>query len=129
MNVSELIEEIGFKRNLLNQMYSQYKEEMVKLAELKQQLKIMLDESGLRSAKSTNFGVSIVSKPNILIQSEQSIKEWLENTPNIESDAYIGLKLTPFKSFATDWYKKTGEIITGTDIETSESISIRNNSK
>lgn len=127
MNVSELIELIGSERQRLNKQYSEYKNGMTQLSELKQQLKILLDENGLRSAKSTNYGVSIATKPSIQVQSEVSVREWLENTPDIEADAYIGLKLTPFKSFAIDWYKKTGEVIDGTDVETTESITVRNN--
>lgn len=127
MNVSELLEQIGKRRNELNKLYSEYKSGMVELAELKQMLQEELNKAGLRSVKSKNYGVSIVTKPRIDVTSEQSVKEWLENMPNIESDAYIGLKLTPFKSFATQWFKDTGEMIDGVEYSSDETLSIRNN--
>lgn len=129
MNVSELIEEIGTKRNELNKMYSEYKKGMIELSELKQELQQSLIASGLQSAKSKNYGVAIVPKPKINVVSESAVKEWLENTPDIESDQYIGLKLTPFKQLATIWFKDTGEMIDGVEYATDEAITIRSNKK
>lgn len=127
MKVNDLIELIGSKRQHLNAMYSEYKDGMVELAELKQQLHEQLIESGLKSAKTDNYGVSIVQKPKIDVRSEQAVKEWLENAPNVESDAYIGLKLTPFKKLATTWFKDTGEMIDGVEYSSEESLTIKSN--
>ena len=127
MKTSELLEIIGEKRRMLNQMYSEYKNGMVELANLKNQLLLMLEENGLKSIKSNNYGVSIVTKPKLNILSEQSIREWLENTPDIESDAYIGLKLTPFKSFAIQYFKDTGEMIDGIEYSSEQTLSVKDN--
>jgi hypothetical protein len=124
---SELLEQIGKQRRILNDMYKEYKDGMVKLSELKQELHQMLSESGLRSIKSANYGVSIVTKPKLSVQSEESVKEWLNNTPDIEPDAYIGLKLTPFKQMATQYFKDTGELIDGVEYSAEESLTIREN--
>ena len=127
MKVAELIEVIGSERQRLNAVYSQYKSDMVELQKLKDELQLMLGEAGLKSAKSTNYGVSIATRKSISVESEQSVKEWLENTPDIEADAYIGLKLTPFKKFAAGWFQETGEIIPGTEPATTESVTIKAN--
>lgn len=129
MNVNELLDLIGNERQRLNAMYSEYKDGMVKLAELKQQLQDTLVQNGLKSAKNEHFGVSLVQKPKVDVLSEQAVREWLENAPNIESDAYIGLKLTPFKQLATQWYKDTGEMIDGVEYSSEETLTIRNNKK
>ena len=41
---------------------------------------------------------------------------------------YVGLKATPFKSFAMT-YMKTGEVIDGTDYVINESLMIKENAK
>lgn len=129
MNVNELLDLIGNERQRLNKMYAEYKDGMVKLAELKMQLLDTLNQAGLKSAKNDHFGVSIVQKPKLDVVSEQAVKEWLENAPNVEADAYIGLKLTPFKQLATTWFKDTGEMIDGVEYSSEESLTIRNNKK
>lgn len=129
MNVNELLDLIGNKRQRLNKMYAEYKDGMVKLAELKMQLLDTLNQAGLKSAKNDHFGVSIVQKPKLDVVSESAVREWLENAPNVEADAYIGLKLTPFKQLATTWFKDTGEMIDGVEYSSEESLTIRNNKK
>ena len=129
MNVNELLDLIGNKRQRLNKMYAEYKDGMVKLAELKMQLLDTLNQAGLKSAKNDHFGVSIVQKPKLDVVNESAVREWLENAPNVEADAYIGLKLTPFKQLATTWFKDTGEMIDGVEYSSEESLTIRNNKK
>lgn len=125
MELQELIDLYGSQKAQANKLYSDYKNLMIIVEETRQLLQIKLQETGLKSAKSANFGVSIATKPSILVQSEQSVIEWLKNTPNIEYDQYIGLKLTPFKSLALEVLKQTGEIITGTELEMKDSLTIR----
>ena len=129
MIVNELIELLGALKKEANNLYYQYKEKQAAITGIQNDLRSELDSLGLRSAKSLNFGVSIVTKPNIQVLHEPSVIEWLNNTPNIESDAYIGLKLTNFKPLALEILKQTGEIIPGTELSQSESLTIRSNER
>lgn len=127
MDLSEVINQYGQAKKQANQIYTEYKKQMILVESLRFQLQEKLNDVGLRSAKSADFGVSIVSKPIINVTNEQSVVEWLKTTPNIEYDQYIGLKLTPFKSMALEYLKQTGEVINGTEFETKETISIKAN--
>lgn len=129
MTISELIEQLGINKNLANETYTAYKK--LKEAEevLKAELYAKLTETGLKSAKGGKYTASITEKPSIVINHEQSILDWLKESPNVEADAYIGLKATPFKSLAMQVLKETGEIVPGTELQTTESLSIRANKK
>src|SRR5690606_29290920 len=93
----------------------------------KAQLMAMLTDTGLKSAKGEKYSASISSRSDVVVTHEQSVIEWLKTTPDVEADAYIGLKVTPFKTLAKEILKTTGEVITGTDLTTIESISIKEN--
>lgn len=129
ISISELIEQLGLNKTLANETYVAYK----KLKEAEEDLKAMLfhklQETGLKSAKGDKYTASISEKPSIVINHEQSILDWLKESPNVEADAYIGLKATPFKSLAMQVLKETGEVIPGTELQTVESLSIRTNKK
>jgi hypothetical protein len=129
MELKDLINHYGTLKNETNKLYADYKNLQMKLQQAKRVLENKLNEIGLKSAKSQNFGVSIATKPNITIQHEQSVLEWLKTTPNIETDVYIGLKTTAFKGLALQVLKETGEIIPGTELNQVESLTIRNNKK
>lgn len=125
--ITDLIEEIGHINRRAKDLYKEYKDLQVTLAEKKHKLELLLNDAGLRSAKTDLYTVSIRQKRDIQVTHEQSVIDWLKNEPNVEYDAYIGLKLTPFKSFANGWWEQTGEIIDGTESIITESISIREN--
>lgn len=126
-NVTKLIDQLGSLKATANKLYSDYKDMQVHIAELSASLSAELESLGLRSAKSKQYGVSIAQRTNVSVISETAVKEWLQNTPNIESDFYIGLKLTPFKTLANQVLKETGEIIPGTELEYKESITVKRN--
>lgn len=127
MKISELVDKIGVTKKTANDLYKQYKEYKDTEESLKEELKIQLAEAGLRSTKTKNFNASLTQKPDIQVTHEQSVMDWLKQSPNVEEDAYIGLKLTPFKGLALHILKETGEIVPGTETLTKESISIREN--
>ncbi len=123
--VSQLIDRIGEYGKRSKYLYEQYKQ----VEELKVKAKALLiqklNEAGFKSAKTDNFIASITKKPGIQVLHEQSVLEWLKEAPNIETDQYIGLKKTEFKSLALTMLKDTGEIIPGTELIETESIGIR----
>jgi hypothetical protein len=125
--ISNLIEEIGLSNKKANETYKLYKEQKQAVDELKQQLIAELDKAGLKSAKGKKFQASIAQKLDIEVTHERSVIDWLKSDPNVEEDAYIGLKLTPFKTLAKEVLKKSGEIIPGTETVHKESLIIRGN--
>ncbi len=129
MDISELIESIGKTKREANNLYKAYKELSEKEVALKSDLHIKLTEMGLKSAKGSKYSASISQRPNIHITHEQSAIDWLKNEPNIETDQFIGLKTTEFKKLALYRLseKGGGEIIPGTEMVMSESLSIKEN--
>lgn len=129
MNVSELIEAIGETKSEANKLYKAYKELSEKEAGLKSELQIKLTEMGLKSAKGEKYSASLSKRPNIKITHEQSAIDWLNNEPNLETDQFIGLKTTEFKKLALYRLseKGGGEIVPGTELVMSESLSIKEN--
>ena len=125
MELQSHIDEYGELKAKANKLYSEYKDLMVIVEEKRFMLQRELEKIGLRSAKSANFGVSTVTKKNIAVTNEHLVMEWLKDTPDIEGDLYIGVKLTPFKQLADQVLKQTGEIIPGTELNTKETISIK----
>lgn len=125
--ISELIERIGKIKNKANSLYGQYKDLKEEEESLKYALQIQLREAGLKSAKGSDYTASIASRSEIIITSEPDLMEWLQNTPNIESDFYIGVKRPEFTALAKSMLKDTGELANGTQVEVRESLSIRGN--
>lgn len=129
MNVSELIELIGHTKSEASKLYKSYKELSDKETEFKSELQVKLTDMGLKSAKADKYSVSIAQRPSIQITNEQSAIDWLRGEPNLETDQFIGLKATEFKKLALYRLseKGGGEIIPGTELVMSESISIKEN--
>ena len=127
MTLSEILEQLGAIKLQANDLYVRYKELKEQEDHLKEQLMFTLKEVGLKSAKGQDFTASIAERTDVVVAHESTVMEWLQNEPNVEADAYIGIKTTAFKSFANGWLKKTGEIIPGADVVVSESITIKKN--
>lgn len=126
-NIAELIEQLGLNKKLASEAYKGYKK--LKEAEegLKAELLMKMAESGAKSFKGDKYGASITHKADIEIIHEQSVIEWLQNTPNVEADAYIGLKRTEFKNLARDMLKNTGELAPGTETVYKDFVTIKEN--
>lgn len=129
MSLSELLAELGKARVASTGAYERYKELKGIEDQLRYELELQLKSSGLKSAKGADFQAVITEKPTVVVKHEASVIDWLQHAPNIESDQYIGLKTTEFKSFADKYLKGTGEIIPGTEVVIKESLSIRANKK
>jgi len=129
MDVAELIEELGAIKTASNTVYKTYKELKETEDKLKVELFAKLHDTGLKSAKGNTYTASIAEKPGVIVTHEKSVLDWLKESPDVEADAYIGLKVTPFKTFALQVMKTTGEVIPGTELQTTESLSIRANKK
>ncbi len=127
--LTELLSQLGSNKKQSNELYTQYK----KLKEVEEQLKydllVLLKDSELKSAKGKDYTASISETPTIVIRDEAAVLEWLQNTPNIESDFYIGVKKPEFNTLAKQMLKETGELAFGTELEIRESLSIRQNKK
>lgn len=127
MTIAELLEELGTVKTAANAHYREYKRLKESEDAMKAELTAMLNEAGLKSAKGKKFTASMRLHTDVVINHEQSVIEWLKTTPDVEADAYIGLKVTPFKSFAKLVLKETGEVIPGTDLSITESLAIKAN--
>lgn len=129
LSLSELVAALGQARAASTNAYEGYKEQKAIEDQLRYELEAKLHTDGLKSAKGADFTASITEKPTVVIKNEPAIIEWLKSTPDIESDQYIGLKTTEFKSLAQSLLKGTGEVIPGTEVEIRESLAIRSNTK
>lgn len=129
MTLPELLDYYGDCKAEANKLYKQFKDLQPNLHELSLIVMDKLRENDLKSIKTSKYGVSITKRKDIAITSEKDAEEWLKNQPEIETDAYYGLKVTPFKQLVTKWFSKTGEIPNGTDITTKESITVRKANK
>jgi hypothetical protein len=129
ISLSSLVSALGESRKASSNAYEAYKELKGIEDQARYELEAMLREMGLKSAKGQDFTASIAEKPTIIIKNEADIIDWLQNTPDVESDRYIGLKQTEFKSLAQAMLKGTGEVVPGTEVEVRESLSIRANKK
>lgn len=127
MQISELIEQIGVNKKRQAEAYKTYKD-LKEIEEIwKAELMAELDKSGLKSAKGEKYMASISSRSDVIVTSESDVVEWLKNDPNVEEDAYIGLKVSTFKPLANEVLKKTGEIIPGTERVIKDSLTIKEN--
>jgi|ERR1022692_3169101 hypothetical protein len=129
MNLAELLEKLGQNKKQAAEFYGKYKELREQEDALKFELTDKLHEMDLKTAKGNTFTASIAERPTIIIEHEQSVLDWLKQAPEIEEDAYIGLKRTEFQSFAKGLLKRTGELIDGTDVIITEYLNIRENKK
>lgn len=127
--LSRLLNELGEARNDSHNAYERYKELKGIEDQVRYELEAALHGIGLRSAKGENFTASIVEKPTIVVKSEVTVIEWLKESPEIESDRYIGIKAAEFKSLAESLLKGTGEVVPGCEVEVRESLAIRANKK
>lgn len=123
--MEELIAKLIHVKNLRKALSDQDRELKGDEELLKAEVRVKLQELGMTSAKTQSGSVSVVQKPNLVITNEQAVREWLENTPEVESDLYIRLDKTAFKSLAKSWFDNTGELINGTDTEVSEYLQVK----
>lgn len=129
MTVAELLERLGENKALAAETYKAYKELKEAEQSLKADLTFLLKDSGLKSAKGEAFTASITETPTVVIRDEPALMEWLKNTPDVESDFYIGVKKVEFGTLAKQMLKQTGELADGTEVEVRESLAIRANRK
>jgi hypothetical protein len=125
--IADLLSKLGDVKTEANGHYKRFKELKESEDSLKAELLIVLQETGLKSAKGEKYSVSMAQKTDFVINHEQSVIDWLKDSPEVESDAYIGLKLTPFKTLAKEILKTTGEVVPGTDLVTSEYLTVKEN--
>jgi hypothetical protein len=129
MKVSELLKKLGKNKKASAELYKQYKVFKDEEESLKYDLIVLLKDSGLKSVKGQDFTASLTETPTIVIKDETALLEWLQNTPDIESDFYIEVKKSEFNTLAKQMLKETGELANGTEVETRESLAIRSNKK
>jgi hypothetical protein len=125
MTVSELLEELGTVKGKANGYYKSYKELKDQEDALKAELQFKLKDLGTKTFKGDHYTASIAEKPTVIIKDEEALMGWLQNTPNVESDFYIGVKKTEFQTLAKQMLKESGELADGTEVEVRESLSIR----
>lgn len=127
MSLSELVAALGEARVAASNLYQTYKEAKGIEDQLRYQLEEQLKVSGLKSVKGADFQAVITETPRVVIKHEQSVIDWLRNTPDVETDRYVGVKASEFQSLAKAMLKDTGEMIPGTEVEVRETLAIRAN--
>ena len=95
------------------------------LALSKAKIRSYLDELGMKSAKTDIASASIASKPKLAITNEAQVIQWLKDTPEIEEDTLLKLDRRGFDTIAKEWEKQTGELIQGTEHQTSEYLTVK----
>jgi hypothetical protein len=126
--IAELVAELGKKTNDNKALYATYKESKDEEDKIRLTLTERLKGTGLLTAKTPEYTASIAVKQQVAVTNEREAIDWLKNS-GLETDQYIGLKTTNFKTMATSMLKDTGEVIPGTQLVESESLSIRANKK
>ena len=89
----------------------------------------VLDDLGLKQAKNEDYIASISLVPKVVIKDELSAMEWIYKNLPEQQEQYIGIKRTEFGLMAKVMLKDIGELIPGTDVETTESLIIKANYK
>jgi hypothetical protein len=128
-DVSALVDELGTLSQQSKELYGQYKAIEEQKAGVRAALTEALQTAGLRSAKTSNYTASVSVRPSVQVVHEQSVIDWLKDTPDVETDQYIGLKKTEFKTLAMAVLKNTGEVIPGTEVVQTETLSVKGNKK
>lgn len=129
LSLSELVAALGDARTHSSALYNTYKEAKTVEDQLRYELEEKLKETGLKSVKGANYNAVIMETPRIVIKHEQSVMDWLKESPDIESDRYIGIKSLEFQGLAKAMLKDNGEVIPGTEVEMRQSLAIRSNTK
>lgn len=93
--------------------------------ELRRQIQEELHANKLQQIKTDNTTISLTERSSLQIMNEAMVIEWLNSEPNVEADAYIGVKRANLETLAKQMLKETGEIIPGTDTQVTETLSIR----
>lgn len=127
--LAKLMDELGKARERSSAAYEAYKGYKAYEDDLRQKVADALHESGLKSAKGKSYSAIFTDRPTIIIAHEQSVKDWINNTPDVEADQYIGIIPTQFQTLAKTMLKETGEMIPGTELQIKESLSIKANKK
>lgn len=125
----ELMKELGTIRAKKDAIYHEFEQWRGREQELREVIMAELQAAGLKSAKSDDYTASIATKPRIRLRDERAAIDWLQNTPNVEADHYIGIKMTMFEPLALTALKETGEIVPGTELENNEYLSVRKAAK
>ena len=129
MKVTELLNELGKIRSEANELYSSYKELKEQETKLRADLVGVLSDLGLKQAKNDDYIASISLVPKVVIRDELSVMEWIyKNLPD-QQEQYIGVKRTEFGLMAKAMLKDIGELVPGTDVESTESLIVKANYK
>jgi hypothetical protein len=129
MKVTELLNELGKIRSEANELYSSYKELKEQETKLRADLVGVLSDLGLKQAKNDDYIASISLVPKVVIKDELSVMEWIyKNLPD-QQEQYIGVKRTEFGLMAKAMLKDIGELVPGTDVESTESLIVKANYK
>jgi hypothetical protein len=128
-NLSDLVRSLGLARKTTQSAYKDYQFYKHLEDDLRQELETLLYVMDLRSAKGEDYTASIAEKPTVLVRDEVAIMHWLQDTPDVEYDQYVGLKRAEFKSLADSLLKNTGETVPGTEVEVRKSLRITANSR
>lgn len=96
------------------------------MEKLKSDIEMSLRAMGMRSAKFDGVAtLSITSKSDLAVTNQVDAMNWLKEHPEVEPDLYVGLNTTAYKTLAKEALKKTGEYLPGTDLHTTEYLTIR----
>jgi len=126
-NLADIVRSLGLARKTTQSAYKDYQFYKHLEDALREELETLLYVMDLRSAKGEDYTASIAEKPTVVVRDEAAIVDWLQNTPDVEYDQYVGLKRAEFRSLADSMLKNTGEQIPGTEVEVRKSLRITAN--
>lgn len=128
LTVPQLISLVGQSAVQNRTLYKQYTESKEQEYQARAILQEKLRESGMLSAKTENYMVSITKKSDVNVIDDKAAIAWMRDR-KLDLNYYVGLKKTEFKTMARAMLKETGEVAGGTEVVETESLSIRENKK
>ena len=128
LTVPQLLEKLGEVRSQKQEAYEYAGSLASREGELKLQVQETLSALGLKTAKTQDgrFTAGITTRPTLKVIDETAAIKWLK-AEKLDVELYTGLKTVMFKSLAEAKLKETGEIVPGTQQETVEYLSFREN--
>ena len=124
MQITELIQKVGELSHNSREMYKQYKALKEEEDYLRAELTSQLTATGLMSAKTEQFTASLSKKQSIVVADEKKAIDWIKQE-GLDLDYFVGLNQAHFKSMAMEKLKNTGEVVDGTTLVETETLSIR----
>lgn len=127
-NIPKLIEAYASAKLATKSAYEAAKSTAMVEQEVKQKLDEALVAIGTKTFKTPDgrFTAFYTKRSNVTVIDEARVLEWIAEN-KLDASVYIGLKASAFVPVAKEALKTTGEIVPGTAVVESESLSLKEN--